>query len=43
VVKIGLSQEWHKLWSKGEKIKTGNKVEVFESYDEAINWIIKDA
>lgn len=39
VVKIGLSKEWNKLWSQGEKIKTENKVQVFESCNEAINWI----
>jgi hypothetical protein len=39
VVKVGLSEEWNKLWSQGEKIKTGNRVQVFESYNEAINWI----
>lgn len=42
VVKIGLSKEWHKLWSQGEKIKTGNKVQVFENYNDAINWVKKD-
>ncbi len=39
IVKAGLSKEWHKLWSQGEKIKTGNKVMIFESYDDAVNWI----
>jgi len=39
VVKVGLSKEWHKLWSQGEKIKTGNKVQVFENYDDAVHWI----
>ncbi len=43
VVKIGLAKEWHKLWSQGEKIKTGNKVQVFEDYNEAVNWIAKGA
>ena len=43
VVKTGLSKEWHKLWSQGEKIKTGNKVKVFENYNDAVNWIIKGA
>jgi len=39
IVKPGLSQEWHRLWSKGEKIKTANKVQVFENYNDAVNWI----
>jgi len=43
VVKTGLSKEWHKLWSQGEKIRTGNKVKVFENYNDAINWAIKGA
>jgi hypothetical protein len=38
VVKAGLSGEWHKLWSQGNKIKTGNKVQVFENYDDALTW-----
>jgi len=41
VVKSGLSSEWHKLWSRGEKIQTGNIVQVFENYDKAIHWIRK--
>jgi hypothetical protein len=42
VVKVGLSKEWHKLWSQGEKIKTGNNVQVFENYNDAVNWTEKD-
>jgi len=41
VVKAGLSKEWYKLWSQGRKIKTGNKVKVFENYNDAIDWIEK--
>jgi len=41
VVKAGLYSEWHKLWSQGEKIKTRNRVRVFESYNDAVNWITK--
>jgi hypothetical protein len=41
VVKSGLSSEWHKLWSQGEKIKTGNKVQVFENFNDAVKWIEK--
>jgi hypothetical protein len=41
VVKSGLSSEWHKLWSQGQKIKTGNKVRVFEEMDYAANWLGK--
>jgi hypothetical protein len=39
IVKVGLSKEWDKLWSQGDKIKTENKVQVFEDYNDAINWI----
>jgi hypothetical protein len=39
VVKSGLSGEWHRLWSQGEKIKTGNKVQVFEDLSDAANWL----
>lgn len=41
IVKSGLSKEWLKLWSQGEKIKAGNKVQVFESYNDAIGWIMQ--
>jgi hypothetical protein len=41
VVKASLSKEWHKLWSRGQKIKTGNKVQVFENKNDAINWVKK--
>lgn len=41
VVKAGLSKEWYKLWSQGNKIKTGNKVRVFEDYNDAADWILK--
>lgn len=40
VVKRGLLGEWHRLWSKGKKIKTRNKVKVFENYDDAVKWIL---
>ncbi|MBU0469421.1 MAG: hypothetical protein KKD07_07395 [Candidatus Omnitrophica bacterium] len=40
VVNVGLLSEWHKIWSKGQKIKTRNKVQVFESYDDAVKWIV---
>ncbi|MFC1620711.1 hypothetical protein ACFL2G_00250 [Candidatus Omnitrophota bacterium] len=42
VVNVGLSDGWHKLWSQGDKIKTGNITKVFENYDNAISWITKD-
>lgn len=42
VVKVGLSKEWLRLWSQGEKIKTQNKVQVFENYNNAINWMKKE-
>lgn len=41
VVKAGLSKKWDKLWSQGKKIKTGNRVAVFENYNEAVNWALK--
>jgi len=39
IVKAGLSQEWHKLWSQGKKIETSNKVQIFENCDDVIQWI----
>lgn len=39
LVKYGLSKKWHKLWSQGKKIKTGNNVWVFENRDDAIRWL----
>ncbi|MCX5694730.1 MAG: hypothetical protein NT014_06405 [Candidatus Omnitrophica bacterium] len=42
VVKAGLSGEWHKLWSQGEKIKTENKEQVFENCCDALNWLKGD-
>ena len=39
VVKSGLLSEWNKLWSQGEKIKTGNIVKIFDDYNNAIHWI----
>lgn len=35
----GMAEKWHKLWSQGQKIKTGNVVRVFEDHDEAVAWI----
>jgi len=43
VVKAGMSLEWHKLWSSGEKIKTANIVRVFENYEDALKWIKEPA
>jgi hypothetical protein len=34
----GMAEKWYKLWSQGQKIKTGNVVMVFEDYDEAVAW-----
>jgi hypothetical protein len=42
IVKVGLSKEWYRLWSQGDKIKTGNKVQVFENYNDAFNWVKRD-
>lgn len=39
VVRSGFSLEWHRLWSKGKKIQTGNIVQVFDDYDKALHWI----
>ena len=39
VLKSGMLPEWNRLWSQGEKIKTGNKVRIFENYNGAISWI----
>lgn len=42
VVKPGFSYEWHKMWTLGEKIKTGNKLCVFENFDDAVSWVESD-
>ena len=42
VVKAGSSGEWHKLWSQGEKIKTKNRVQIFENCSDAVNWLKAD-
>jgi hypothetical protein len=42
IVKVGLSQDWNKLWSQGEKIKTGNRTRIFENLDAAICWLKED-
>jgi hypothetical protein len=39
LVKSGLAEKWNMLWSHGEKIKTNNKTRLFESYEEAVEWI----
>jgi len=39
VVKDGLSKKWHKLWSQGKKIKTGNRSQIFENYNDATSWL----
>lgn len=39
IVKTGLSGEWHKLWSQGEKIKAKNRVQVFEDCVDALEWL----
>ena len=31
--------EWDNIWDQGEKIKTVNIVEIFDNFDNAINWI----
>ncbi len=41
IVKPGLSEQWHKLWSQGKKLKTANQAQVFENYADAFNWISK--
>jgi hypothetical protein len=42
VVKAGLSGEWIKLWIRGEKIKTKNKVRIFENCSDALSWLKED-
>jgi len=42
VVAPGLSPAWLELWGQGEKIKTKNQVQVFESCVDAVNWIKED-
>lgn len=42
VVKPGSSGDWEKLWRQGEKIKTANRVRIFEDCCEAINWLEED-
>ena len=39
VVKTGYAEEWNKLWSQGQKIKTGNITRVFEDMKQAIAWV----
>lgn len=39
LLKTGLSKEWYHLWSQGEKIKTQNRVQVFEDYNDALGWL----
>lgn len=39
VVKPGFSEKWYTLWEKGQKIKTANKVMVFDDFNEATKWI----
>ncbi len=39
IVKAGSSGGWHKLWGQGQKIKAKNKVQVFEDYALALEWI----
>jgi hypothetical protein len=39
VVKPGFSGKWNRLWEKGQKINTANRVMVFEDFDEAAQWI----
>ena len=31
--------KWDNLWNQGEKIKTENIVEIFDNFNNAINWI----
>ncbi len=38
VVGPGRGREWDALWSRGEKIKTSNRVRVFEDFEEAAGW-----
>jgi hypothetical protein len=40
VVNLGLIDMWNALWSKGEKIKTGNQTRVFDSFEEAVVWTL---
>lgn len=39
LVKSGLISEWNKLWQQGEKIKTDNRVQIFEDSAPAVNWL----
>ena len=41
VVSPGFSGKWHKLWSRGQKIQSGNKVMVFEDFNDAVQWVKK--
>ena len=33
--------EWDNIWNQGEKIKTKNIVKLFDTFDNAMNWIKK--
>ncbi|HNW38924.1 MAG TPA: hypothetical protein PL125_05365 [Candidatus Omnitrophota bacterium] len=42
VVGRGLSGDWHQLWSQGKKIRTKNRVQIFENCADAISWLKED-
>jgi len=39
IVGAGSLKKWFETWQNGEKIQAGNRVMVFEYFDEAIEWI----
>jgi hypothetical protein len=39
VIVVKFLSEWNNLWKQGKKIQTGNIVQIFEDYNDAINWI----
>lgn len=43
LLKPGASLKWHELWANGEKIRTANRVKIFENYEEAVRWLKEEA
>ncbi|MDD5218601.1 MAG: STAS/SEC14 domain-containing protein [Candidatus Omnitrophica bacterium] len=40
VVRPGFLKKWYALWSQGQKVQTKNRVMVFESLENATQWIM---
>ena len=38
VLEQGFLTKWVTLWSQGSRIQTGNSLEIFEDYDQALSW-----